>query len=301
MTQLYQKLLDQQRSDKYIDKGAALIAAGFAQPANRAAILNSVGSGGGGDTSASSALTTIMALQKEQQAKAIRAQQMARLPAIAKKYGLDMDTVNYLFETGKLDETINTMAQPDMVVESRPDGSKYLLNKKTGVQGRELSGPDKYYGFTNDLKELDRVNAERAAKGQEPIPAETWITESAKNKANKTNIDLGTKLETKAGENRIAALNDAGKAVESGIQTIERAHSALDTLDKGIISGNILAPAATEARATTPASAADLQSMERTMIDEALRKARFNKSKAARALGLTRQQLYVRMRRYGLE
>jgi transcriptional regulator with GAF, ATPase, and Fis domain len=60
-------------------------------------------------------------------------------------------------------------------------------------------------------------------------------------------------------------------------------------------------PAAPERPAATPASAAHLQSMERTMIEDALKKARFNKSKTARALGLTRQQLYVRMRRYGLE
>jgi transcriptional regulator with GAF, ATPase, and Fis domain len=45
----------------------------------------------------------------------------------------------------------------------------------------------------------------------------------------------------------------------------------------------------------------DLASMERAMIEQALQNARFNKSKAAAALGLTRAQLYVRMRRYGLE
>jgi len=45
---------------------------------------------------------------------------------------------------------------------------------------------------------------------------------------------------------------------------------------------------------------ADLQSMERTMIEQALQNARFNKSKAAKELGLTRTQLYVRMRRHGL-
>jgi two-component system response regulator PilR (NtrC family) len=50
-----------------------------------------------------------------------------------------------------------------------------------------------------------------------------------------------------------------------------------------------------------PSSASDLQSMERAMIEQALQDARFNKSKAAIALGLTRQQLYVRMRKYGLE
>jgi len=50
-----------------------------------------------------------------------------------------------------------------------------------------------------------------------------------------------------------------------------------------------------------PASAADLHTMERTMIEQALQNARFNKSKAAKALGLTRHQLYVRMRKYGFE
>jgi DNA-binding NtrC family response regulator len=50
-----------------------------------------------------------------------------------------------------------------------------------------------------------------------------------------------------------------------------------------------------------PATSSDLPSMERAMIEQALQDARFNKSKAAQALGLTRAQLYVRMRKYGLE
>jgi transcriptional regulator with GAF, ATPase, and Fis domain len=50
-----------------------------------------------------------------------------------------------------------------------------------------------------------------------------------------------------------------------------------------------------------PTSASDLHSMERAMIEQALQTARYNKSKAAKALGLTRQQLYVRMHKYGLE
>jgi transcriptional regulator of acetoin/glycerol metabolism len=36
-------------------------------------------------------------------------------------------------------------------------------------------------------------------------------------------------------------------------------------------------------------------------LDAARVSMRFNKSKAAKALGLTRQQLYVRMRKYGLD
>jgi len=64
------------------------------------------------------------------------------------------------------------------------------------------------------------------------------------------------------------------------------------------------AAAATAARPPSksrPESAGDLQAMERAMIEQALQTARFNKSKAAKALGLTRHQLYIRMRKYGFE
>jgi transcriptional regulator with GAF, ATPase, and Fis domain len=68
------------------------------------------------------------------------------------------------------------------------------------------------------------------------------------------------------------------------------------------------APATPEAAAAAngaPAGAfvgsGDLKTVERGLIERALQEARFNKSKAARTLGLTRTQLYVRMRRHGLE
>ena len=41
--------------------------------------------------------------------------------------------------------------------------------------------------------------------------------------------------------------------------------------------------------------------MERKRIEGALQRVRFNKSQAARDLGLSRQQLYNRMRKYGQE
>jgi DNA-binding NtrC family response regulator len=50
-----------------------------------------------------------------------------------------------------------------------------------------------------------------------------------------------------------------------------------------------------------PLAPGDLQTMERAKIEQALQSARFNKSKAAKALGLTRHQLYVRMQKYGLD
>ena len=53
--------------------------------------------------------------------------------------------------------------------------------------------------------------------------------------------------------------------------------------------------------AVRPPAGRDLKSVERVMIEKALSEARFNKSRAAKSLGLTRAQLYVRMKRHGLE
>lgn len=60
------------------------------------------------------------------------------------------------------------------------------------------------------------------------------------------------------------------------------------------------APPAPDAWATG-AENSDLSSVERAVIERALQNARFNKSRAAKALGLSRHQLYIRMRRHGLE
>jgi two-component system response regulator AtoC len=63
------------------------------------------------------------------------------------------------------------------------------------------------------------------------------------------------------------------------------------------------ADAVTTAR-SAPASTekgGDLKSVERAMIENALSSARFNKSQAAKLLGLTRAQLYAKLRRHGLD
>jgi DNA-binding NtrC family response regulator len=58
-----------------------------------------------------------------------------------------------------------------------------------------------------------------------------------------------------------------------------------------------LQPSCAPARADTT----NLKVVERDTIAEVLRQCRWNKAQAALRLGLTRTQLYVRMRRYGLE
>jgi DNA-binding NtrC family response regulator len=60
-------------------------------------------------------------------------------------------------------------------------------------------------------------------------------------------------------------------------------------------------PAATVPSHPLAPAAGSLDTMERTMIEQALQAARFNKSKAAQTLGLTRHQLYIRMRKHGLD
>ena len=62
------------------------------------------------------------------------------------------------------------------------------------------------------------------------------------------------------------------------------------------------APAAAEKpEDSSPSAASDLSSVERAMIKRAMEEARSNKSIAARKLGLTRAQLYTRLKRYGIE
>jgi DNA-binding NtrC family response regulator len=60
------------------------------------------------------------------------------------------------------------------------------------------------------------------------------------------------------------------------------------------------ASAVAHSAARPPAASGDLQSMERAAIERALEGARYNKSRAAKELGLTRKQLYARLRQHGL-
>jgi DNA-binding NtrC family response regulator len=49
------------------------------------------------------------------------------------------------------------------------------------------------------------------------------------------------------------------------------------------------------------AASTDLSSIERDTIAQVLRECRWNRTRAAKRLGLTRTQLYLRLQKYGLE
>ena len=57
---------------------------------------------------------------------------------------------------------------------------------------------------------------------------------------------------------------------------------------------------AVDAQGSLPPGGIHLPTMDRRLVEQALRQARGNKSRAARLLGLTRSQLYTRLERYGL-
>jgi two-component system response regulator FlrC len=81
--------------------------------------------------------------------------------------------------------------------------------------------------------------------------------------------------------------------------------------DGGLIAGEHLSlkptrrvtPAEVLVTASEPGTSGvpDLRLAERTAIEQALHTARYNKSQAAKALGLTRAQLYVKLKRHGIE
>jgi two-component system response regulator AtoC len=84
--------------------------------------------------------------------------------------------------------------------------------------------------------------------------------------------------------------------------------------DGGLIVAEHLAFRRERGRAPEPAAAAasraagesidkgtTLNAVERTMLEKALADARYNKSRAAKLLGITRGQLYAKLRRHGLD
>jgi transcriptional regulator of acetoin/glycerol metabolism len=93
-------------------------------------------------------------------------------------------------------------------------------------------------------------------------------------------------------------LERAAILCDGGLITTE--HLAIDPSYQARVRAGVAGSVSATAPSTVK-SVGELQSLERGMVEQALQKARFNKSKAEKALGLTRQQLYVRMRRYGLE
>ena len=64
---------------------------------------------------------------------------------------------------------------------------------------------------------------------------------------------------------------------------------------------NVAVPAGSVCDPPGAAGAMNLGEIERSLVVNALAQARYNKTRAAKLLGLTRAQLYSRIEKYGLE
>jgi transcriptional regulator with PAS, ATPase and Fis domain len=97
---------------------------------------------------------------------------------------------------------------------------------------------------------------------------------------------------------RAAILCDGGLITEEHLAVPE----ARATSSRPVVSdATAVAPGAGELdRVSLATGAMPLPAMEKAMIEQALADARFNKSKAAQRLGLSRHQLYLRMRKHGI-
>lgn len=139
LVEMYSKLMDKSRNAAAMDRGMTLIAAGFAQPQNREALIRAAYSGGSGGGGSSPSMSDILALQKYQTEQADVAARRAQLPMLMEKYKLDEATVKYLDATGQLDETIVKLADPETQVVEGSDGNKKLIDINTGETIKELS------------------------------------------------------------------------------------------------------------------------------------------------------------------
>jgi transcriptional regulator with GAF, ATPase, and Fis domain len=101
----------------------------------------------------------------------------------------------------------------------------------------------------------------------------------------------GNVRELKNALERAAILCDGGLITAAHLPISVSGHESAPRSTRGSGAG---APA-------FPPGGVDLESLEKEYVREALVKARFNKSRAARLLGLTRAQLYSRIEKYGLE
>lgn len=130
LSAMYMKLMSDADRRAQFDKGATLIAAGLSSdPVTRNNFQQMAMGMGPERRDPASVVSNLIALQEKINTQQKAAAMKARLPAIAKEYGLDLNTVNYLYEAGKLQETLNALAKPDKQIVSKNDGTQVIIDK----------------------------------------------------------------------------------------------------------------------------------------------------------------------------
>lgn len=138
---LYSKLLDRQEQNDAINRGIGLIGISLAQPQNKSAIASAF-LGGSNASDPSGLINNLMQFRTQQASFAQKEADRARLPAIAKQFGLDENTVQYLFDTGQLDNVLQEAMKPDNQIVTDANGQFAIVDKKSGKVGPTF-GPKK--------------------------------------------------------------------------------------------------------------------------------------------------------------
>jgi hypothetical protein len=283
---LYSQLLKRQDANAQIDRGVGLIGASLAQEQNRPGILAAFGADGSGTqaTDPASAINNIMKLREGQVSMAQQAAQRAALPSIAERYGLDLATAQYLFDTGKLDAVIAEAEKPNNEIVKNDDGTINIVDKTSGTIGETLGVPKKReielvddpvsggkiavykddksrvgqgdipgLGATADQKDYNFYVQQSQARG---VPADkimdlnTWQLQQKEKAADKTTIQTGdtgnlAKELEKVGSERYDTEYEAATGARN---ILDYTTTARDKLDQGIIGGSILSPVELEGR-----------------------------------------------------
>lgn len=129
LTALYTKLVNDNHRQHQLDMGLNTLAAGFASPGNRAALLQGAGVSGGPDPA--SQLQTILALRNDQIKQAQLATGRNQLQGIADRYKIPLPAVQQLFEAGKLPEFISQQEKNQVV--SSDKGGISAVNPALGT------------------------------------------------------------------------------------------------------------------------------------------------------------------------
>ena len=139
LSQMYLEMMNRTMRQQQFGSAATLIAAGLAQDQNKGRLIE-MAEGEGSATGQGDMFKTIYDLQTKAAEAAQKQAMRQRLPAIAKSHGLSLEDAEIMFEEGSLDEFLKEAASPDTEIVEKSDGSKALINKRTGEVIKEIGG-----------------------------------------------------------------------------------------------------------------------------------------------------------------
>lgn len=258
---MYSELMKYQSRAGNLDRGFGLIGSAISQDGNRESTLRAFTGDTPTPVNPGAIAELAMTLNKTRALQVSRAAQLAALPAIARRYGLDMDTARAMMETGKLDEIIANAEKPDRAATKNafdqpvaldlktgqttspqgpikptlvdgPGGSKYLMDPTTQSITKELipAGAD-----TEDTKNYNAQFDDWVQRGNSPADfpdMKTWALTSKK--AGATSIDQKAESaeQAKIGGywgDQYTKVQDAGKAANDTIQNYDLIQKGLDS------------------------------------------------------------------------